>query len=131
MRRIAFSAFAAALIGCLICVAHATARAPKALATTAAEVIDRNVAARGGLDAWRKVNTMMWLGHLERGGRTDGPHIPFVMQLQRPNRTRFEIKEQYNLTVSPTQRRSPRRKWTLLATSSRSTVRSWTTPRRA
>jgi hypothetical protein len=96
MRRIVFSAFAAALIGCLICVAHATAHAPKALATTAAEVIDRNVAARGGLDAWRKVNTMMWLGHLERGGRTDGPHIPFVMQLQRPNRTRFEIKEQYN-----------------------------------
>jgi hypothetical protein len=94
MRRIALAAFAA--LGGLICVAHAAGHAPKALATTAAEVIDRNVAARGGLDAWRKVTTMVWLGHLERGGRTDGPHIPFVMQLQRPNRTRFEIKEQYN-----------------------------------
>ena len=72
------------------------AQAPEALASTAAEVIERNVRARGGLEAWRKVNTMMWLGHLEKGGRTDGPHIPFVMQLARPNHTRFEIKEQFS-----------------------------------
>jgi hypothetical protein len=66
------------------------------LAKTAAEVLVRNAQARGGLDAWRKVNTIVWFGHLEREGRTDGLHVPFVMQLQRPNRTRFEIKEQYN-----------------------------------
>jgi hypothetical protein len=96
MRRIVVPAFAAVLGGLLICAAHATGHARQTLAATAAEVIDRNVAARGGLAAWRKVDTLMWLGHLERGGRTDGPHIPFVMQLERPNRTRFEIKEQYN-----------------------------------
>lgn len=78
------------------CTAHAAAHPNQPLASTAAEVIDRNVEARGGLEAWRKVNTLMWYGHLERGGRTDGPHIPFVMQLERPNRTRFEIKEQYS-----------------------------------
>jgi hypothetical protein len=68
---------------------------PRPLATTAAEVIERNVAARGGLEAWRRVQTMVWLGHLERttqGGRA----VPFVMQLQRPNLTRFELKEQFN-----------------------------------
>src|SRR5882757_9961297 len=62
---------------------------------TAAEVIDRNVAARGGLDAWRKVDTMVWLGHLEHGGR-ETQRIPFVMTLRRPNLTRFELKEQFS-----------------------------------
>jgi hypothetical protein len=69
--------------------------APRSLAMTAAEVIDRNVAARGGLEAWRKVETMVWLGHLERGTR-DAQRIPFVMTLRRPNLTRFELKEQFD-----------------------------------
>jgi len=69
--------------------------AARPLATTAAEVIDRNVAAHGGLDAWRKVETMVWLGHLERGAR-EAQHIPFVMTLRRPNLTRFELKEQFS-----------------------------------
>ncbi len=67
----------------------------QALARTAAEVIDRNVAARGGLDAWRKVETMVWLGHLEHCGR-ETQRIPFVMTLKRPNLTRFELKEQFD-----------------------------------
>src|ERR1700736_4087988 len=67
----------------------------RSLAKTAAEVIDRNVAARGGLDAWRKVETMVWLGHLEHGGK-ETQRIPFVMTLKRPNLTRFELKEQFN-----------------------------------
>jgi hypothetical protein len=79
----------------------ATTAAPKKpieegnLAKTAAEVIDRNVAARGGLDAWRKVDTMVWLGHLEKGGRAT-QRIPFVMTLKRPNLTRFELKQQFD-----------------------------------
>jgi hypothetical protein len=67
----------------------------RSLAKTAAEVIDRNIAARGGLDAWRKVETMVWLGHLEHGGR-EVQRIPFVMTLRRPNLTRFELREQFN-----------------------------------
>jgi hypothetical protein len=67
----------------------------QSLAKTAAEVIDRNIAARGGLDAWRKVEAMVWLGHLEHGSR-DAERIPFVMTLKRPNLTRFELKEQFN-----------------------------------
>ncbi len=96
MRGIVKAAAAALAAGVLGVVQAAGQASPKAPATTAAEVIARNVAARGGLSAWRQVNTMVWLGHLERAGRSDGPRIPFVMQLQRPNRTRFEIKEQYS-----------------------------------
>ena len=75
--------------------APAPRAAARSLAATAAEVIDRNVAARGGLEAWRKVDTMVWLGHLERAAR-DAQHVPFVMTLRRPNLTRFELKEQLN-----------------------------------
>ncbi|MEP6883297.1 MAG: hypothetical protein ABJC66_00980 [Gammaproteobacteria bacterium] len=76
--------------------ATAATHAPQAAARTAAEVIERNVAARGGLQAWRKVNTMVWLGHLERAGSKEGQQIPFAMQLKRPNLTRFELKQQFD-----------------------------------
>jgi hypothetical protein len=57
---------------------------------TAAQIIDRNVAARGGLEAWRKVQTMMLAGHIEtaRGSQTT---LPFVLEIARPNKTHFEI----------------------------------------
>ena len=92
------------LCGALCCGSFALGAAPAppkkpagegSPATTAAEVIDRNVAARGGLDAWRKVETMVWLGHLEHGGR-ETQRIPFVMTLKRPNLARFELKEQFD-----------------------------------
>jgi hypothetical protein len=93
------------ICGVVCCAALAVGATPAAgprkpagagiLAKTAAEVIDRNVAARGGLDAWRKVDTMVWLGHLEHGGR-ETQRIPFVMTLKRPNLTRFELKEQFS-----------------------------------
>lgn len=64
-------------------------------ARTADEVIARNVAARGGLEAWRKIDTMAWLGYIEHGAVSkSSPQVPFVMQLERPNMTRFELKEQ-------------------------------------
>lgn len=67
--------------------------APQPLATTAAEVIARNIAARGGIEAWRKVDTMAWLGHVDRASK-NMQRVPFAMQLKRPNLTRFELKEQ-------------------------------------
>lgn len=69
--------------------------APGEPARTAEEVIARNVAARGGLDAWRKIDTMAWLGYIEHGTVSkSSPQVPFVMQLERPNLTRFELKDQ-------------------------------------
>lgn len=61
-------------------------------AKTVAEIIERNAEARGGLEAWRKINTMVWLGHLDRANSPDGQPMRFVMELKRPNATRFEIK---------------------------------------
>jgi outer membrane lipoprotein-sorting protein len=57
---------------------------------TAAQIVEQNVAARGGLDAWRKVRTMIWTGHIE-SAHAPVPNMSFVLEQQRPNKTRFEI----------------------------------------
>ncbi len=54
------------------------------------QILERNVAARGGLEAWRAVQTMTWTGHVRISGE-QAPPMPFVMALQRPNKTHFEI----------------------------------------
>jgi outer membrane lipoprotein-sorting protein len=74
-------------------IAAAAAPAPQAPppakpTLNATQIIEKNVAARGGLDAWRKVETMAWTGHVQ--GDAAQP-MPFVMELKRPNKTHFEI----------------------------------------
>jgi len=88
---------------------------------TAAEIVDKNVAARGGLEAWRAVQTMSLAGKLGAGGnqratlRTPVPgptsiagrrgaqpalptrpaeevQLPFLMELARPRKMRFELE---------------------------------------
>ena len=82
---------------------------------TAAEIANRNVAARGGLQAWRAVQTLSWEGKLGAGGNRKAEvaeplpnkrnaemptdprpkeevQLPFVMDMQRPNKTRFELQ---------------------------------------
>ena len=61
---------------CAVLVPPVAAPAAKGLATTAAEVVARNEKARGGVEAWRRVETMVWLGHLERA---DQNHAGFVI----------------------------------------------------
>jgi len=56
---------------------------------SAVQIVEKNVAARGGLEAWRKIQTMVWLGHIERTGAAS---LPYVLEQKRPNKTRFEIK---------------------------------------
>src|ERR1700757_5196372 len=53
---------------------------------TAEQIVQKNVDARGGLEAWRKIQTMVWVGHMERAG---GPmaSMSFVLQQKRPNKT--------------------------------------------
>jgi hypothetical protein len=60
------------------------------IALTAAQIIDKHVEARGGLEAWRKIDTMVWVGHAE-GAKAPAPGLPFVLEQKRPNKTRFEI----------------------------------------
>lgn len=64
----------------------------------AAQIIEKNVAARGGLEAWRKVQTMVWLGHIDRVN-AGASGMPFVLQQKRPNKTRFEIKAQDRMSM--------------------------------
>lgn len=57
---------------------------------SAAQIVEKNVAARGGLEAWRKIQSMVWLGHIERTS-ANAPNLPYVLEQKRPNKTHFEI----------------------------------------
>ncbi len=58
---------------------------------TAAQIVDRNVKARGGLKAWRSVKTMTLSGLLEAGGK-ENPDLPFVLKMKREHKSRLEIR---------------------------------------
>ncbi len=81
---------------------------------SAAAIVDKNIAARGGLQAWRAVQTISMEGKLGAGGNqratlavpTQGPtpslksipqrpvsetQLPFVMELKRPRKMRIEL----------------------------------------
>jgi outer membrane lipoprotein-sorting protein len=57
------------------------------------QILDRHVAARGGAEAWRKIETMAWTGHIESGPGGISK-VPFLMMFQRPGATRFEVLSQ-------------------------------------
>lgn len=86
---------------------------------SAAEIVDRNVAARGGLQAWRAVQTMSLEGKMGAGGNqraalavpnpspklgnraleqvvpqrpAEEVQLPFVMELKRPRKMRLELQ---------------------------------------
>ena len=82
---------------------------------SAADIVEKNVAARGGLQAWRAVQTMSLSGKLGAGGnrraslpipvpggksnpatlaprRAEEAQLPFVMELKRPRKMRFELQ---------------------------------------
>lgn len=88
-----------------------TASAPAKL--TAAQIVDKNVAARGGVQAWRAVQTLSLTGKMDAGGNRrstipvpgtkTGPgmpasrpaeqvELPFVLELKRPRKMRLEIQ---------------------------------------
>ncbi len=82
---------------------------------SAAQIVDKNVAARGGLQAWRAVQTLSFQGKLGAGGnqratlavpdpnqssmqpilprrRADEAQLPFLMELKRGRKVRFELQ---------------------------------------
>src|SRR5882762_9909711 len=75
----------------LTTLAAIAANAPAPAKLTATQIVDRNVAARGGLEAWRAVNSLTLTGKLEAGGKTN-PELPFVMKMKRPHMSRLEIR---------------------------------------
>jgi hypothetical protein len=103
------------------CMAEAAAAASAQTKLSAAEVITKNVAARGGLEAWRAVQTMSLSGKTGAGGnqratlqlptqgqatvvtrktepsplpsrRVEEVYLPFLMELARPGKMRFELQ---------------------------------------
>ena len=63
-----------------------------------ARIVDRNIAARGGLAAWRAVNSLTMSGEMDAGGKQDAK-LPFVMSMKRPQKSRLEIKFQEQTAV--------------------------------
>ncbi len=101
MNRVVLSFVAAACMGLAPLARPANGAAGPAAAVpavpsampTVEQLIARNATARGGADAWRKIQTMAWTGHIESGpggiART-----PFLMMFKRPLATRFEVLTQ-------------------------------------
>ena len=84
-------------LGCLVgCMLLAASLAASALAQdgpgglSAAEIVERNAAARGGVPAWQKLQTLAWAGHTEINS-VPGRQMTFLLEQKRPNKTRFEI----------------------------------------
>lgn len=91
-------------IGCCVVAgalarAHAPAREHAPAGRLSAEqIVEKNVAARGGLDAWRKIQTMIWVGHIE-SAHAPVPSVQFVLERERPNKSRFEINAMGDKTL--------------------------------
>jgi hypothetical protein len=67
---------------------------PQAIAQaglTVDQIIENNIAARGGLEAWRKIQTMTMTGKLDAGSEKN-VQLPFVMKLMKPRLSRLEIE---------------------------------------
>ena len=76
-------------------------------ALSAAQIVEKNVAARGGLAAWRAVQTLSWTGTMGAGGSsyvTVSPsgamktkereelQLPFTLEFKRPLKSRLELQ---------------------------------------
>src|SRR4029077_11859670 len=95
--------------------AVAGAAAAEAVSLTAAQIVDKNVAARGGLQAWRAIQTLSFQGKLGVGGNqratlsvpmpdqqavgqflprrpAEEARLPFLMELKGERKERFELQ---------------------------------------
>ena len=89
------------------------ARVSPAATLSAAQIVERNVAARGGLAGWRAVKTLSWSGKMDAGGNnrptlampgprhkgamppprpTEQSQLPFVLEMARPRKSRLELQ---------------------------------------
>ena len=90
------------LVSCLLSIAGLPAVAADTRVAlpqlTAAQIVEKNVAARGGLQAWRAVKTLTFSGEMEAGAK-ENPTLPFTMKMKRPRKSRLEIKFQGDTAV--------------------------------
>jgi hypothetical protein len=99
------------IVGVLPALAYGADSPAAAAKLSATTIVDRNVAARGGLAAWQAVRTLSWSGKMEAGGnnqryfKTPGSptppppvkdpnaqvQLPFVMEMKRGRQSRLEL----------------------------------------
>jgi outer membrane lipoprotein-sorting protein len=107
------------VMSALCMVASADTKAAPAAKLSATEIVDKNVAARGGLQAWRAVKTVTMSGKMDAGGNqrptlptpgvkrpaqvpqtpVDQVQLPFTMELARPRKQRLEIEFNHKTAV--------------------------------
>ena len=85
-------------LSAVFCAVSLAASAAFAADLSAAQIAEKNVAARGGLEAWRAVNTLTMSGEMDAGGKQD-TKLPFVFSLKRPHKSRLEIRFQNQTAV--------------------------------
>jgi len=74
-----------------VCLSLAMIASPQPPANlTAAQIVEKNVSAKGGLQAWRAVQTMSFSGKMDAGGKSKA-QLPFVLEKKRPRKTRVEL----------------------------------------
>lgn len=81
---------AAALVSCLAAAAAMSEAAGTKSPPDVEQILNKYAAARGGRDAWSKIETMVWSGRIESEHHA-APGTTFVMSFKRPSMTRFEI----------------------------------------
>jgi outer membrane lipoprotein-sorting protein len=88
------------LAGCALALSAAAASAAAPANLSIEQILDKNIAARGGLAAWRGVKTVTIEGQLDAGGTTNH-QLPYVLKQKRPHKSRLEItfKDQTSLQV--------------------------------
>jgi outer membrane lipoprotein-sorting protein len=83
-----FSTLAYSLVSVVALAAATSSQAQVAM--SASQIVDKNIAARGGLAAWHAVQTLTMEGTLDAGG-TVNHALPYVMKLKRSHKSRLEI----------------------------------------
>jgi outer membrane lipoprotein-sorting protein len=79
------------LVACVSCALISVASNAAAQAVpTVGQIIEKNIAARGGMKAWHDIQTMTMTGKLDAGSKLD-VQLPFVMKLKRSRMSRLEL----------------------------------------
>ena len=81
---------AAALVSCLAATVTMGEAAGTKPPLNVEQILSKYAAARGGQDAWSRIETMVWSGRIESENPA-AAGTTFVMSFKRPNMTRFEI----------------------------------------
>jgi hypothetical protein len=101
-------------LGFAVCCAQATDTSQTRPALSAAQIVEKNVAARGGLQAWRGVEALSMSGRMDAGGNNrptlpvpgqkisqkvpapqrpaEQVQLPFTIELKRPRKVRVELQ---------------------------------------